>query len=69
MKNKCPHCNKTNCVINVVFNNCESYGFLGLTGYDLPCNNCGESIHVTMLKSVSVYSVEKSSKSRDECDW
>jgi hypothetical protein len=69
MKDKCPHCNKINCVEQVVFSNCEAYKFLGLSGYDLPCKYCGGIISVTMLKSVKVYCVEKSDKTRDECDW
>jgi hypothetical protein len=69
MKDKCPYCNKNYCVENVVFNNCESYAYLGYKGYTIPCKQCGKIIKVTMRKSVSVHCVEKSDKKRDECDW
>jgi len=66
---KCPYCNKINCVKPIVFNNCESYGNLGLSRYDLPCQWCNEIISVLMNKKVSVYKVEKSTKKREDCDW
>lgn len=69
MKNKCPHCSKTYCVRDVVVFNCESYGDIGTNGYDLPCIHCGEMIYVTVLKSVQITDVEKSTVSRKDGDW
>jgi|SaaInl4_135m_RNA_FD_contig_31_1170037_length_519_multi_3_in_0_out_0_2 transcription elongation factor Elf1 len=66
MKNKCPYCNKTNCIATQVFSNVDNYGG---TGGTIPCLHCGKIIKVYATREVILHSVTKSNKLRDECDW
>lgn len=69
MKDKCPYCGKTHCVREVAIFNAESYGNIGINGYDLPCVHCGEMIYVKILKSVQVFDVEQSTTLKEDSDF
>ncbi len=64
--NKCPYCDKENCIKEVVFRNIENYGN---NSFDLPCIYCNKMIHIFADREIIIYSVEKSAKSKNESDW
>lgn len=64
--NKCPLCQKEDCLRDVVFKHAESYG--GGTSH-LPCVHCKGIIQVTTKVVVQVTSILPSNKPRQECDW
>jgi hypothetical protein len=66
MKDKCPHCGKTNCVKEVCFNNVENYGS---SSFHLPCLHCGKMIRVSLSRVVKLNYVEESPLPRDESDF
>ncbi len=66
MKNRCPYCNRADCVRYVLFANVENYGSSGGT---IPCIHCGKIISVYAERTVVIHSISKSDKTRDEADW
>ncbi len=63
---KCPHCNKRNCIRQVLFLNVESYGG-GI--FNLPCTKCGKIIEVGANREVKITYIRKSKKKREDADW
>ena len=64
--NKCPYCDKENCIKEVVFRNIENYGN---NSFDLPCIYCNKMIHIFADRETIIHSVKKSDKSKDKSDW
>ena len=66
MSTICPYCKKSDCVRSVVYHNVENYGS---SVFHLPCEHCGEMIHVHGCRKVFVDVIGKSDHSRDESDF
>ena len=65
-KDKCPHCNRLNCIPGVAKTNCENHG--GGT-FNVPCLHCGRMIEISLARRVEVMSIEKSDVPLDEQDF
>lgn len=63
---KCPHCNKPDCIREVLFRNAENYGG-GI--FNLPCTKCRKMITVYASRKVIIEGISKSEKKLEEADW
>lgn len=66
MKNKCPYCNKNDCVDYRVISNAENYGG-GL--FDVPCIHCNKMICISLRRTVTILDIYKSKKKPSESDF
>lgn len=64
--NKCPYCNKRDCVNDLVFANVENYGD---NVFHITCNYCKKMIKVCASRIVRINSIEESKKPLSESDW
>ncbi len=61
---KCPYCNKTDFVPDVVYSNVKNYG---TATHHVRCLHCSQIVKVFMKRVVLLMSKEKSD--RKEADW
>jgi uncharacterized protein YlaI len=64
--NKCPYCNKVDCVDERVFRHSATYGG-GF--YDVMCVHCGKMIQVYTEQQIRVIAVEKSDRLKEDADY